>query len=197
VARRYGDRLPTDRPGGLRLSVLRHRWYRLDTAPPEDWDWSPYPLPRSRFDSAGGTERVRYAAQTRLGALRERFAEQGRVVSRDELRLHLVEVTGVLRVLDLRHERNLDVLGLDDQISTGRSPDVWSAAQRLSDLVHDWYGERCHGIAYRSRTTPQTSGNLAWWASAPVTLTDLGRLREQDDLLVTAILAQGFTVEGW
>lgn len=194
---------PADRPPGLRLSVLRHRWYRLDAAGPAAWDWAPHPRPRFRFDSAAGRRRVRYAAQTRVGAMRERFDEQGRIVSVAELDLQLVELSGPVRVLDLRHERNLDALGLDDQISTARTRPVWAAAQRLSDAVSDWYGERCQGIAYRSRTTPQTSANLVWFGPSsgpvapPLAAAALGRLGDQDGLLARCVLTEGFAVEGW
>jgi hypothetical protein len=73
-----------------------------------------------------------------------------------------------LRVLDLRREATLDALGLDDRISTGHEPEVWEAAQQLSDLVRGWWGETAHGIAYRPRTTPETSTNVAFFAHAPL-----------------------------
>ena len=187
---------PPYRPAGLRLSVLRHRWYRLDAAGPAAWEWAPHPGPRYRFDSAAGRRRVRYAAQTQVGSMRERFDEQGRLISVAELDLQLVELSGPVRVLDLRHERNLDALGLDDQISTARTRPVWAAAQRLSDAVVDWYGERCEGIVYRSRTTPQTSANLVWFGGT-LAAAALGRLGHQDGLLARCVLTEGFAMEGW
>lgn len=189
--------VPSTKPSGLRLSLLRHPWYRLDTTEPATWSWSAFATPRYRFDSASGGFRVRYAAQTKLGAMRERFTEQGRIISASELALQLVELTGPVRVLDLRHERNLDALGLDDQINTARSPEVWAAAHQLSDLVRRWYGERCHALAYRSRTTPQSSANLAWFAHAPLRVRGLGTLGSQPALLATCVLSEGFTIEGW
>lgn len=71
-------------------------------------------------------------------------------------------------MVDLRREAILDALGLDDRISTGHEPDVWEAAQQLSDLVRGWRGQAVHGIAYRSRTTPETSTNVAFFAHAPL-----------------------------
>jgi hypothetical protein len=129
--------------------------------------------------------------------MRERFDATGRIVSPAELDLQLVELVGPLRVLDLRLERNLDALGLDDQINTSRAPGVWAACQLLVDLLVEWYGERCHGIVYRSRTTPQRSANLAFLAAAPLVPRALGRLGDRHDLLAACVLSDGFTVQGW
>lgn len=127
--------------------------------------------------------------------MRERFDAEGRIVSEEDLRLHLIELTGSARILDLRRERNLDALSLDDQISTSRAPGPWAACQQLSDLVYDWYGERCDGIAYRSRTTPQRSVNLAFFRHAPLRASTLGRLGDQEALLAACVLSDGFTVD--
>src|SRR5207244_3440980 len=135
--------------------------------------------------------RIRYAGEGQRIAMRERFDVSGRVVSPADLSLRLVELTGVIRVLDLRLERNLDALGLDDQISTGRGPEVWAACEQLSDRVFAWYGERCHGIVYRSRTTPQRSSNLAFFAHAPLQPMDLGVLQGQTELLASCVLSDG------
>lgn len=197
VVETYLRRLPVARPSGLRLSTVDGNWYRLDSQPPELWTWSAYPVPRSRFDSAAGTSRVRYAGDAERVALRERFDAARRIVRAEHLRLHLVELTGSLRVLDLRRDRTLDALGLDDQVSTSRAPDVWSACHRLVDLVHEWFGERCDGIVYRSRTTPQHSANLAFFRHAPLVARTLGTLGANPDLLAQALVADGFTVQGW
>jgi hypothetical protein len=129
--------------------------------------------------------------------MRERFDEQGRIVSAAELRLRLVALTGVVRVLDLRLDRNLDALGIDDQVNTSRAPEVWRTCQRLTDLVLDWYGERCHGIVYRSRTTPQLSANIAFFGFAPLQPQDRGPLRRNDALLAACVHSDGFAIEGW
>lgn len=181
----------------MRLSALRRSWYRLDAEPPDAWSWRPYPAQRSRFDSASGAFRVRYAGDAQRVAMRERFDKSERVVRASELDLRLVELAGTVRVLDLRRDRILDALGLDDQINTSRAPDVWHACQLLADRVHDWFGDRCEGIVYRPRTTPERSANLAFFAHAPLVPRDLGRLGEQDGLLAACVLSDGFAAEGW
>lgn len=130
-------------------------------------------------------------------AMRERFDTAQRRIDARSLDLLLVEVTGRIRVLDLRRDDVLDALGLDDQVSTSRAPDVWAACQGLIDLVHDWFGERCHGVVYRSRTTPQRSANLAFFAHAPLAARSLGPLRDQVTLVDSCILSDGFAVQGW
>jgi hypothetical protein len=189
--------LPSRRPAGLRLTTLRHTWYRVDRQAPPDWTWEPFPVPRSRFDPVGGGFRVRYAAAAQRAALRERFDDVHRVLSTTDLDLFFVELTGSVQVLDLRREPVLDALGLDDQISTARSRDVWAAARRLVELVHDWFGPRCHGLAYRSRTTPETSVNAAFFAHAPLVAHCVGTLRDQSVLIDSCILSDGFAVQGW
>ncbi len=181
----------------MRLHATRATWYRIDAGDPARWEWQAYPRPASRFDSAAGRRRVRYAGDAARTAMRERFDRDRRQLSTAHLDLHLVELTGPIRVLDLRRDDTLDALGLDDQISTSRAPDVWAACQRLSDLVHDWFGERCDGVVYRSRTTPQRSRNLAFHAHAPLAARDLGPLRTQAALLDSCVLSDGFAVQGW
>jgi hypothetical protein len=104
---------------------------------------------------------------------------------------------GDIDALDLRHDRNLDALGLDDQINTSRAPAVWDACRRLVEHVHDWYGDRCDGIVYRSRTTPERSANLAFFSHARLTARRLGSLGDQAGLLAACVLSDGFAVEGW
>ena len=193
----YAERLPTTRPPGVRLSTLRHAWFRLDREPPDQWSWHPYATPRSRFDSPTGAYRVRYAGDAKRVAMRERFDESRRVVPAAQLDLHLVELRGSIRVLDLRRDSTLDALGLDDQINTSRAPGVWAASQRLADLVHEWFGERCDGIVYRARTTPQSSANLAFFGHAPLAAVTLGTLVEQPDLLARSVVSDGFAIENW
>jgi hypothetical protein len=129
--------------------------------------------------------------------MRETFDATGRIVSPSELDLHLVELSGALSVIDLRHDRTLDVLRLDDQINTSRSPGVWRACHQLTDLVQDWFGERCHGIVYRPRTSPQRGASLVFFEHTPLVATDLGRLGDNEGLLAACVLSDGFTVMGW
>lgn len=129
--------------------------------------------------------------------MRERFDDQRRRLRPADLDLVLVRLTGTVRVLDLRRDAVLDALGLDDQISTSRAPDVWAAAQLLIDRVHAWFGTRCDGVVYRSRTTPERSANLAFFESAQLAAQPLGPLRSQGTLIDSCILTDGFTVRGW
>lgn len=185
---------PIFRPGGLRLVSLAGPFFRVDARPFASWDWTPFPAPRHRFDSAAGLWRVRYAARSDEGAARERYRDTGSLIPADHATHSLVTLTGRLRVLDLRQERALDGLHLDDQISTSRSDPWWAAAHRLTDSVREWWGDRVQGIAYRSRTTPGTSTNLALFAHAPLSGSSvpLGACAELLDRLV---LTRGFTVD--
>jgi hypothetical protein len=179
--------------------VHRRYWYRLDHATPADWSWEPFAHPRYRFDSAAGSTRVRYAGSTMRSAMRERFDETGRFVPAHLLDLRVIELSGPARVIDVRLERNLDALGFDDQVNTSRAPDVWTACQLLSDRLVEWYAERLDGIVYRSRTTPQTSHNLAFVRPAGDRLVarDLGALREHTGLLAACVHSDGFAIDGW
>ena len=169
----------------------------MDREPPQRWSWQAFSSPRYRFDSASGAMRVRYAADAPRVAMRERFDEAARVVRRSDRTLRLVELAGSVHVLDLRRDRVLDALGLDDQINTARAEDVWMACQRLSDLVRNWFGDVCDGIAYRSRTTPERGTNLAFFEHAPLSARDLGPLIDQAELLMSCVLTDGFIVRGW
>lgn len=168
----------------------------MDTLPFSQWNWAPHPVPRYRFDSASGAVRVRYAATTPYGAARERYRDAGSFIPTDHAGHYLVTLvaTRPLRVLDLRREAVLDALGLDDRISTGHEPEVWADAQHLIDAAHAWWGPAIHGVAYRSRTTPQSSVNVALIAHAPLT----GRSQRLDrarHLLDRLVLRYGFTVD--
>jgi len=184
-------------PAGLRLSTQRRTRYRVDREPPGEWTWPTYPRPRSRFDSAAGIIRVRYAADAKRTALRERFDTEERKIDARALTAQLVELTGAVRVLDLRRDQTLDALGIDDQVSTARSFGVWQACHHLVDLVYEWFGEQCDGLVYRSRTTPERSANLAFFSHAALTARPLGNLRAQDELLLQLIAADGFQIMGW
>jgi len=129
--------------------------------------------------------------------MRERFDQQRRRVLKADLEVSLVELRGAVRILDLRRDGILDALGLDDQLSTSRARDLWIASQRLVDLVADWFGERCDGIVYRSRTTPERAANLAFFEHAPLVARNLGALREQVDLLDSIVLSDRFEIQGW
>jgi hypothetical protein len=102
-----------------------------------------------------------------------------------------------LRVLDLRTETNLDVLRVDDQISTGQHPDVWDTCHRLADAVKRWWPspDALDALVYRPRTTPETSLNYAFFAIDPFEA-ESWPLVERVDVLTNLVLHHGFTV-GW
>ena len=52
----------------------------------------------------------------------------------------------------------------------------------------------CDGIVYRSRTTPQSSVNLAFFADHPLTVRHAGPLGEQHTLLSALVVADGFAI---
>ena len=142
---------------------------------------------------------MRYAARTERGAFREHFAEARRTITARHAGLSVVRLTGRLRVVDLRNEGVLDALGLDGEISTGRSERAFEACWALAERLVDWYGERLHGIVYTSRTTPQTSANLAFLRSAPLRVVAVHPLVDRRALLAQLILDDGFRVDlpGW
>jgi hypothetical protein len=173
-------------------------WWRIDATAPAEWTWEPFDRPRHRFDSAGGLFRTRYAARTERAAFRERFSDEGRRISAAHATDHLVEIRGRLRVIDLRAERTLEALGVDDEVNVGRDPRVLAATQLLADRLVDWYGggpHGLHGLLYRSRTTPSSSPNLAFFATAPVELVDHGPLRRRTSMLARLIVKERFAVE--
>lgn len=181
-------------PRGLRLSTVEGAWWRVDALDPAAWSWAPFPEPLQRFDSYRGLFRTRYAARTARGALREAFDSRGRVLVPADLRRTLVTLEGTARVLDLRREQVLDALGLDDRVSTARDPATWDRCHELVDRVRGHYGGRCDGILYRSRTTPESSVNLAFFAKHPLTVRTVGLLGEQPALLGALVVADRFAI---
>jgi hypothetical protein len=168
--------------------------WRVDGSPPRKWTWSGFPDARYRFDPESGAFRTRYANEAIVGTFRERYRSSGLVIPSDHAGHYLVRLlaTRNLRVLDLRTEKNLDILQLDDQISTGQHPDVWATCHRLADAVGSWWTD-IDAIAYRSRTTPETSLNFAFFADDPFDI-DCWTLRNRSDVLTDLVLHRGFTV---
>lgn len=196
----YRAPLPESRPTGLRrrrITAGTPLW-RLDAEAPDDWTWDGFPEPRYRFDAASGAFRTRYAATDLVGAFRERYRLSGLLIPADHAGHRLVQLTAArhLRVLDLRTDRNLDALGVDDQISTGQHPAVWSTCQHLADAVLRWWpepDEPLDGIVYRSRTTPETSANVAFFAAEAFAV-ESSPLAQRTDVLADLVLRHGFTV---
>jgi RES domain len=198
LAAGYLAALPDERPDGLRRRSVPagSEIWRVDATPPADWQWSGFPEPRYRFDPASGAFRTRYAGVTLVGAFRERYRSTGLVIPSDHKAHHLVRLVATrnLRVLDLRTEKNLDALRIDDQISTGQHPDVWDTCHRLADAVKRWWTE-IDAIVYRSRTTPETSVNFAFFGDDGFDA-DNWVLEDRVDVLTDLVLHGDFTV-GW
>lgn len=162
----------------------------------EEWVWGGFGAPRNRFDPESGRFRVRYAGLSIAGAARERYLATGRYIPVDHRGHHLVRLHArqPLTVLDLRTEANLDALGVDDRISTGREAAVWAAAHRLAGSARGWWDD-LDGLIYRSRTTPSTSANLAFFSLEPFAAASRA-LVDATDVLTELVLNHGFTL-GW
>lgn len=196
----YRAPLPDARPTGLRrrrITAGTQLW-RLDAQHPDAWTWEGFTEPRYRFDPPSGAFRTRYGATDLLGAFRERYRLTGLMIPADHAGHHLVRLTAArhLRVLDLRTERNLDALGVDDQISTGQHDAVWATCQRLADAVRRWWPEpeECpDAIVYRARTTPETSVNYAFFAGEAFDV-ESWPLEQRPAVTADLVLRHGFTV---
>jgi len=193
----YAGPFPVERPTGLRRRSIPTgtEIWRLDATPPAKWDWSGFPEPRYRFDPESGAFRTRYAGATLLGAFRERYRSTGLVIPADHRKHRLVRLVSSrnLRVLDLRTEKNLDALKVDDQISTGQHTDVWTTCHRLADAVRTWWTD-VDAIVYRSRTTPETSVNYAFFSNDGFTVKSWS-LGDRSDVLTGLVLHESFTVD--
>ena len=194
----YRAAFPDERPVGLRrrsASAGSEIW-RIEATSPTEWDWAGFPEPRYRFDPTSGAFRTRYAGATLVGAFRERYRSTGLVIPADHRTHHLSWLVALrnLRVLDLRTEKNLDALRVDDQISTGQHPQVWEACHRLADATRRWWRD-IDAIVYRSRTTPESSLNFAFFDSDGFDIVS-SPLDERVDLLSDLVLHHGFTI-GW
>ncbi|MCV7386306.1 RES family NAD+ phosphorylase [Mycolicibacter longobardus] len=196
----YRAPLPDAKPTGLRRRRIPAGTllWRLDAQHPDQWDWDGFAEPRYRFDPQSGAFRTRYAATDLVGAFRERYRLTGLMIPTDHAGHHLVRLSAArhLRVLDLRTELNLDALGVDDQISTGQHDAVWATCQRLADAVPRWWPEtdECpDAIVYRSRTTPETSVNYAFFAAGAFDV-ESWPLAQRPDVTADLVLRHGFTV---
>ncbi|MHB1534180.1 MAG: RES family NAD+ phosphorylase [Acidimicrobiales bacterium] len=193
----YLHPLPTQRPVGLRRDRLETgiELWRIDPKPPATWSWDGFPNPRYRFDPESSAFRVRYGGRSVVGAARERYRDSGLFIPADHADHHLVQFVAArrLRVLDLRREQNLDVLKIDDQISTGQHPDVWHTCHRLADAASRWWTD-LDAIIYRSRTTPATSTNVAFFSLDPFRIRNWP-LNQLVDAMADLVLRHGFTID--
>jgi hypothetical protein len=195
----YLTALPDARPVGLRrrrIAAGAELW-RLDATEPADWTWAGFPEPRYRFDPPSGAFRTRYAADNLVGAFRERYRATGLVLPVDHVGHHMIRLVAArpLRVLDLRTDANLDALGVDDQISTGQHAAVWATCQQLATAARRWWSDpdAVDAIVYRSRTTPETSVNFAFFATTAFE-TESWPLADRPEILTDLVLRHGFTI---
>jgi len=142
---------------------------------------------------------VRYAANRAAVAARERFP--GRLITEADGDLWLVQLNGMPSSLHLTHQANLDVLGVDDRVSTGRlagnrdeDPDpLLDTCGRLVDALYDWWNGRPPPIVYRARTTP-VGRSIVFARAAKAKVDDVGRLRDATALHAYLVLGAGFNV---
>jgi hypothetical protein len=145
---------------------------------------------------------MRYAANRSVAAARERFP--GRLLVAADGGRFLVELRADARALHLTHQGNLDALGLDDRISTGRlygsgveADPLLDRCQRLADAVFDWWDGVPPALVYRARTLPGAR-SMAFTASSRVVAVQARPLREAHHLLVELVARHGFSVpSGW
>lgn len=186
-----------DRPVGVRRRTLSPGTplWRIDSTEPSDWTWDGFAAPRHRFDPTSGTFRTRYASRSLHGAFRERYLATGLLIPADHADHLLVRLTTTrpLRTFDLRTEANLQAIGADDRISTSHEPEIWQACHDLADDIRTWWPD-LDGILYRSRTTPASSANLAFW-SADGLDSSARPLRECTTELIDLILHHHLTVD--
>jgi hypothetical protein len=105
-------------------------------------------------------------------------------------------------VLHLTHRSNLDVLGLDDRVSTGRivtsgrvDPDpLLETCGLLADAIYDWWRGQPPPLLYRSRTMPAVGRSIAFTGSSAVPTVSIGRLRDARALHANLVLRASFTV---
>ncbi len=156
-------------------------------------------MPRHRFDPPSGRFRVRYAANDPVAAARERFPS--RRIGPDAAELVLVRLQDPPAALHLTHQTNLDALGLDDRVNTGRldrplppgGDPLLAVSQQLSDAVHDWWDGDPPPIVYRTRSTP-AARSIAFTRTVAWRQQESRPLREATALLVELVTHHGFDV---
>ncbi|MHB1712695.1 MAG: hypothetical protein ACYCV7_15070 [Acidimicrobiales bacterium] len=160
----------------------------------------PRSSPIGRFDPLSNTFRVRYAANRPAAAARERFAS--RTITDADGEMFVVALDSMPPVVNLSHQSNLDALGLDDRVSTGRidvalraDPDpLLETCGWLADAIYGWWDGRPPPLIYRTRTMPAAGRSIAFaeWVSPRVVA--VGRLRDATALHAYLVLRAGFTV---
>lgn len=116
--------------------------------------------------------------------------------------LWLVQLERMPSTLHLTHQGNLDALGIDDRVNTGRidlgrrrDPDpLLDICGRLSDAVYDWWEGRPPPLVYRCRTVPGLGRNIAFTQMASPRVALARPLREATALHAHLVLHAGFSV---
>ncbi|MET0996426.1 MAG: RES domain-containing protein, partial [Mycobacterium sp.] len=78
------------------------------------------------------------------------------------------------------------------QINVGQQRRVWQKCHQLADAVQTWWSD-LDAIVNRSRNTPQTSANYAFFAHDAFT-TESWPLADRTDILVELVLSHDFTI---
>ena len=111
--------------------------------------------------------------------------------------MQLVRLEGSPPALHLSHQANLEALGLDDRISTGRldeGPDpLLAASPALSDAVYDWWDTAPPPLVYRTRSMP-SARSIAFAATTGWDTITSRPLREATLLLTHLVIRRDFTV---
>lgn len=99
--------------------------------------------------------------------------------------------------LHLTHQNNLEALGLDDRLSTGRldqEPDpLLDASQALSDAIYDWWNAAPPPLVYRTCSMP-SARSIAFTATTSWDTITTRRVREATLLLTHLVIRRDFTV---
>ncbi|MGH9091055.1 MAG: hypothetical protein ACRDZR_06715 [Acidimicrobiales bacterium] len=104
--------------------------------------------------------------------------------------------------LALTRQANLDALGLDDRVSTGRldtasrvDPDpLLATCGQLADAIYDWWRGFPPPLLYRARTMPGVGRSVAFTAGSERSLLDARPLRMATALHAYLVLRAGFQV---
>lgn len=142
---------------------------------------------------------MRYAANDPVAAARERFPSLRIAPAAESLRL--VQLWDPPSALHLTHQANLDALGVDDRINTGRldaglgddGDPLLELCQQLSDRVYDWWDGRPPPIVYRTRHMP-AARSMAFTKHVTWGTVRSRPLREATALLVELVTHHGFDV---
>ena len=156
----YLNPFPTRRPVGLRrrhLGAGTELW-RIDADAPVNRDWG------ASLSRAIGSIRHRGISghATPVATWRAPPASGTGPAGSSSPPTALVTIScnsspcEILRAFDLRVQHNLDVLDLDDQMSTGQHPKVWDTCHRLVDATRIWWDD-LHAASIASARSLRTA----------------------------------------